>query len=462
MRHSLFLFLLLLASTITAQQTEMNITSSDGIGINIENPTTYFQIEVPDTYPSHGLLSKINITGNTDRKAIEGFSITNPGYGIGGFFTGGFKGIYGHADGGNYDGSGFALFGVHARATGTTGTRVGLFAEASGGDKNIAARFGSGDVEIHNNTYIGEPSDSLGRLHVFNSNTLHNGNARAGYFYTLHDGDDDAYGVTSIALSNGTGMVYGQRNSAFGFQPTSKVYGTYSTAVGTNGEMIGLYSSAAGGSINLAAKFGSGDVEVDDRLRVNTPFQNGRVHIKNTDNIGSNATAVRIEATNDGAETAYGTFVTASNSGSGAAIGNYSAVYSDGDLAYYGIGNSYFTGDVRIGQNVDPYVGEYKVVVDGKILSEEVRVQNSLDWPDYVFSDSYDLRSLQEVESFIKENSHLPNIPSADEIEKEGIILGVMQTKMMEKIEELTLYIIAQQKEIDTLKTMVKTLTDEK
>ena len=64
--------------------------------------------------------------------------------------------------------------------------------------------------------------------------------------------------------------------------------------------------------------------------------------------------------------------------------------------------------------------------------------------------------SLYQVEEFIKKNKHLPNIPSAKKIETDGLLVGDMQSRMMEKIEELTLYIIEMKKEIDTLKALKK------
>ena len=91
----------------------------------------------------------------------------------------------------------------------------------------------------------------------------------------------------------------------------------------------------------------------------------------------------------------------------------------------------------------------YKLRVYGKIISEEVRVQLKTAWPDYVFGKNYKLRSLPEIEKYIAENNHLPNIPAAAEVEKSGIALGEMQSKMMEKIEELTLYIIELNKRLD-------------
>lgn len=97
----------------------------------------------------------------------------------------------------------------------------------------------------------------------------------------------------------------------------------------------------------------------------------------------------------------------------------------------------------------------YRLRLGGKMICEEVKVKLEGNWPDYVFQDDYRLKPLTEVEKFIKENKHLPNIPSATEIQQNGHELGDMQKKMMEKIEELTLYIIDQQKQIEALKRLI-------
>ena len=89
--------------------------------------------------------------------------------------------------------------------------------------------------------------------------------------------------------------------------------------------------------------------------------------------------------------------------------------------------------------------------------SEEVKVQLKNNWPDYVFTKEYKLPTLQEVEQHINEKGHLQNIPSAKEVQKnEGIELGEMNRKLLEKIEELTLYTIQQEKSINELKKIVK------
>ena len=94
--------------------------------------------------------------------------------------------------------------------------------------------------------------------------------------------------------------------------------------------------------------------------------------------------------------------------------------------------------------------GNYRLFVEGGILTEKVKValRSSANWADYVFANDYKLMPLNEVEAFVKTNKHLPGIDSAEQLAKDGIDVAQMQSKQMEKIEELTLYIIDQDKKI--------------
>ncbi len=105
------------------------------------------------------------------------------------------------------------------------------------------------------------------------------------------------------------------------------------------------------------------------------------------------------------------------------------------------------TGNVGIGYE---NFGTYKLAVNGSVRSKEIVVETA-NWPDYVFDEKYKLAPLNEVEKYIEQNKHLPNIPSANEIEQTGLHVGDIQKKMIEKIEELTLYIIAANKKIEKL-----------
>lgn len=99
----------------------------------------------------------------------------------------------------------------------------------------------------------------------------------------------------------------------------------------------------------------------------------------------------------------------------------------------------------------------YELDVCGTIRSEEVIVETG--WCDYVFAEDYKLMSLSELETFIQTHHHLPNIPSAGVVEAEGLKVADMVPRMMEKIEEMTLYMIELQKQNDALKTQVENLS---
>lgn len=116
-------------------------------------------------------------------------------------------------------------------------------------------------------------------------------------------------------------------------------------------------------------------------------------------------------------------------------------------------GKSYFSDFVGIGTTNLTATSGYKLAVDGGILCEEVKVISNVPSADYVFENGYNLRSLNEVEAFVNENKHLPDVPSAKEFKENGYKVGEMDNLLLQKIEELTLYIIEQQKQIDELKS---------
>jgi hypothetical protein len=149
--------------------------------------------------------------------------------------------------------------------------------------------------------------------------------------------------------------------------------------------------------------------------------------------------------------------------GAGARIAVYgSASGGSTNWAGYFVGNEYISGDLRVGTQTG--ATGYRVSVNGKIMATEVRVQAFANWPDYVFGDSHERLSIEELEQFVKTEKHLPGVPSAAQIEaQQGFDLGEMQKIALEKIEELTLYLIEQNKlikqqqaEIEWLKTQVK------
>jgi hypothetical protein len=116
-----------------------------------------------------------------------------------------------------------------------------------------------------------------------------------------------------------------------------------------------------------------------------------------------------------------------------------------------------FKNQVLIGSNlapptagaVAPYSGlNYTLGVRGRIVSSGITCKDLSQWADYVFDDSYELKPLDEVSEYIAENKHLPDVPSAKEVIEKGIDVSDMLKIQMQKIEELTLYTIEQQKQL--------------
>ncbi|MBP6557337.1 MAG: hypothetical protein KAX93_00585 [Flavobacterium sp.] len=120
---------------------------------------------------------------------------------------------------------------------------------------------------------------------------------------------------------------------------------------------------------------------------------------------------------------------------------------------WFNTANSTSNGKIYIGSNTayPNTTGNYKLFVEGGILTEKVKValRSSANWADYVFAKDYKLMPLKEVEQFVLANKHLPGIDSAEVLAQNGIDVAEMQSKQMEKIEELTLYIIDQDKKIE-------------
>ena len=121
--------------------------------------------------------------------------------------------------------------------------------------------------------------------------------------------------------------------------------------------------------------------------------------------------------------------------------------------------NTYYTGvgGVVIGEGVTKTSSDYNLFVSKGILTEKVKVavNNTSAWSDKVFEEGYQLRSLGEVSSYIKTEGHLPGIPSAAEVVREGVDVGQMQAKLLEKVEELTLYIIQLESKVKVLERRV-------
>lgn len=238
-------------------------------------------------------------------------------------------------------------------------------------------------------------------------------------------------GIYAEATAQESNLI--KRSNIYGDLDGIAVFGNakYTTNT-TNGSMYGVVGSATEISINNVGVFGEAKNANGYNHGV-VGYVNSPTGIYNSGVAGHvelNTTAVFNRAIWGNAPVAA----------------NHFAGYFDGNVDIK-------SGVVTIGDGSLCTPTGYKLFVEQGILTEKVKVavNCSTAWADYVFANDYKLKPLSEVEAYVKENKHLPNVPSADELVKEGLDLGKMQATQMEKIEELTLYLIEMKKEINAL-----------
>ncbi len=145
----------------------------------------------------------------------------------------------------------------------------------------------------------------------------------------------------------------------------------------------------------------------------------------------------------------------------------YPSGYAAGSKAYFGF-HSVSTSDITLtneisgGDVVISTTGGGDINLIASVWAKEVLVQAIDPWPDFVFANDYKLNSLTQLEEYITKNNHLPDVPSSKEIEENGINLGEMDAILLQKIEEMTLYIISQQKQIEEQGKLIESLIQTK
>jgi hypothetical protein len=199
------------------------------------------------------------------------------------------------------------------------------------------------------------------------------------------------------------------------------------------------------GYINSSINFFRGGDMTGGWLTFNTDDNTERMRITTGDNVGIGTTAPRSKLDIWGGQLNV-TSTDYNGTLAAGALGGY---------AYIGCNNLTYSisispsGNVGIGA-INPF--EHRLAVNGSAIFNKVVVKNYSSWPDYVFEPTYQLPSLDSVSAFIKENKHLPEMPSAAAVEKDGHDLGEVQKLLVKKVKELMLYVIEQQMQILELK----------
>jgi hypothetical protein len=257
-----------------------------------------------------------------------------------------------------------------------------------------------------------------------------------------------------------TGDLPGYSNGQY---PTLKTNGNYLYF-----SAVGKYTAYLGGGTGDAA-FGLHDASTNTTVLLNT---NGNSYL-NGGNVGIGTTTLSAKLTVAGPNTGSGVAINAAGGGdvllnSGGSLffdGNYS--YASGNYIRPVASNTqaHFTSGVeRMRITPSGYVGigttqpDYPLTVNGSAHAKEVRVDLNVPGPDYVFEKEYKLTSLEDIKSYIDQNKHLPEVPSAREMEKNGVQLGEMNMILLKKIEELTLHIIKQE---ERMKEQLKKTTEQ-
>lgn len=261
----------------------------------------------------------------------------------------------------------------------------------------VGARSGQANTTGYSNNFIGYVAGQDNTTGFCNSFTGHlsgwkNTTGQNNTFHGFESGMQNTIGNFNTSFGSGAsrGNQTGNNNCAFGFKAG------YLTNGGSNNTFLGYQSgySSVTGNNNVFLGYQAGYNELgSDKLYIDN----------------SNTSQPLI----------YGDF-------------NLNLLTLNGKV---GINTSTFPTTVGAAN-----VSSYGLFVKGGILTEELRVRTG--WADYVFEENYQLMPLENVELYLKANKHLPNVPSAQTIQEEGLDLGEITKIQQEKIEELTLYLI--------------------
>jgi hypothetical protein len=262
------------------------------------------------------------------------------------------------------------------------------------------------------------------------------------------------YGIYGQATSIAGGGAYGAYTSSTGVGNLN--YGYYGSVTGTALSKYGLYAAVSGAGTTSYGVYGSASGATTNWAGyfVQNTYTGGSVGIGTTTIFDS-----KFSVQQTGTALATAKFL---NTSKGA---NVSWIHFGATGDWY-LRSAANTGKIILqDQNASATVcigstqaaTGYKLSVAGKVICTELKVLLQTNWPDYVFAKDYKLMPLKKLEEFIGTNNHLPGVPSATQMEKDGgIAVGEMQTVLLKKLEEANLYILQLNKRLEELEAKVK------
>lgn len=449
---------------VTGGTERIRILSTGEVGIGMTNPI--FKLDVNGVFRSAGdaQINSINIGRGAGNVA------SNTAVGLGSFAV-------------NTTGSSNTAIGAYTLAANTTGAgNIAIGHTALTANTTGVANTGIGYQALMANT-TGAYNTSLGSGTLVNSTADYNTAMGHNALRSNLTGSSNVSVGANALYGNGTGV----NNTGIGSQAlVSNVSGSYNVAIGFKAG----YSNLASNNVFLGSEAGynetgSNKLYIDNSntsspliygdFSANTLSLNGDVGIGTAPSAQLHTTGtVRFAGlTNDNALTrvvvsdgsgnlSYRTASTIGNPNvwalGGNAIGPSSGYFigtTTSEALVFKTNNSEALrittgGQIAIGgPTIDPHT--YLLAVGGNMIAEKIKLKAVGDWPDYVFEKKYQLLSLADVEKYIQQHRHLPDVPSAKDVADNGIDVGDSQALLLRKIEELTLYMIELDKKVNSL-----------
>lgn len=260
-------------------------------------------------------------------------------------------------------------------------------------------------------------------------------------FFGANTGYNTLTGIRNVFLGNGAGISNetGSENTAIGNGAN------FTTTNLTRATVIGAFASVGCSSCLVlgdpGVKVGIGLSTPQEKLHIN----GGTIRINFADIPTASGTYYKLYADANGRIVRDAAVATARESSENLTNQDWGKYENH----LYNLNS----GGIIIGTGIDKLPENYKLFVSEGILTEKVKVaiKNSRDWADYVFDDTYPLMPLPDVETFIKTNKHLPEVPSAEQVIGNGLNLAEMDAILLKKVEELTLHLIRLSRDVETL-----------